>query len=404
MFKPPFYLSIFFIFLFCTSTFSQKSRKQLEAERVKLKSEIKKVNRLLFAEQKKEKNALDGLRDINKKIQVREQLISTISQEKDVLTKEINVNEKNIDNLSEKLAVLKKDYGDMIYKSYKSKSHQSKTLFLLSSESFYQAFKRLKYMNQYTDFRKKQGIEISNQTQLIRQLNDSLISQRQLKDTLLSNEMDQKDKIAIDKKQQEKLISQIKRKERQYKKQLKKKQDEEKKITAAIDKIIKEAIAKSNANKGAKKSTGFALSPEAKALASRFELNKGKLPWPVESGIITRRFGTQAHPTIKGITINSTGLHFVTDKGNNAECIFNGKVLAIQTLSEGKKSVLVQHGNYISTYNNLEQVYVSKDDEVKTGQALGKIFTDKVNGKTKLIFVLFKDTKRLNPQSWISRR
>lgn len=404
MLKPPFYLTFLVMLFFSISGFSQKTRKQLEAQRVQLKSEIKKVNRLLFAEQKKEKNALDGLRDINKKIKVREQLIATISEEREVLDKEIAANEKNIRNLIEKLNVLKEDYGKMIYKSYKSKSHQSKTLFLLSSESFNQAFKRLKYMNQYTDFRKKQGLEITQKTFLIRSLNDSLLLQKQLKDTLLFNETSQKDKIAFDKKEQEKLIHKIKRKERQYRNQLKKKQEEEKIVTAAIDKIIKDAIAKSNAKKGVKKSTGFALSPEAKVLASRFELNKGKLPWPVESGIITRRFGSQPHPTISGITVNSPGLHIVTDKNNSAESIFKGKVLNILTSPEGLKSVLVQHGNYISTYKNLENVYVSVDQEVNTGEALGKIFTDRVTGKTKLVFVLYKDTKKLNPASWISRR
>ncbi len=231
-----------------------------------------------------------------------------------------------------------------------------------------------------------------------------MLFQKQLKDTLLTSELQQKEKIEKDKKGQEKLISQIKRKERKYKRDLRKKQSEEKKLTARIDKLIKEAIAKANVKSGSKSKTTFALTPEAKALANRFVQNKGNLPWPVERGLVVRRFGKQAHPTLKGITIQSTGLHIVTDKGSNAESIFNGEVLSILTLSEGKKSVMIRHGNYITAYNNLEEVYVSESDKVKTGQALGKIFTDKVTGKTKLVFVLFKDTQRLNPSTWIKKR
>lgn len=398
------YISFLLLLFLALPLSAQKTRKQLEADRKRLQKDIKKVNKLLFDTQKKEKNALDDLKDLNQKIDVREKLISTINLEAKALSKEIDVNEKEIKELEEKLEKIKKDYADMIYKSYKSRSRQNRTMFLLSSKNFYQAYKRVKYMNQYASFRKKQGEEVVAQTKLVAQLNDSLLFQRRLKDTLLANEEDEKLKIESDKKDQEKLISQIKKRERKYKRELKNKQNEEKKIADRIDKLIRDAIAKANAKKGVKTSKGFALTPEAKALATRFEQNKGKLPWPVESGLITRRFGRQPHPVYKGNSINSTGIHITTEKGTNAESIFNGEVLAIQVQSEGKKSVLVRHGNYISVYNNLENVYVETGQKVKTGQALGKIFTDRITGKTKLIFVLSKNTTRLNPTSWILKR
>lgn len=398
------YISFLLLLFLAIPLSAQKTRKQLEADRKRLQKDIKKVNKLLFDTQKKEENALEDLKDINQKIDVRERLINTINLEAKALSNEIDVNEKEIKKLEEKLTKIKKDYADMIYKSYKSRSRQNRTLFLLSSKNFYQAYKRVKYMNQYAAFRKKQGEEVVVQTKLVEQLNDSLMFQRQLKDTLLASQEDEKLKIETDKKDQEKLISQIKKRERKYKRELKKKQNEEKRIADRIDKLIRDAIAKANAKKGVKTSKGFALTPEAKALAARFEQNKGKLPWPVESGLITRRFGRQPHPVYKGNYINSTGIHITTEKGTNAESIFNGEVLAIQVQSEGKKSILVRHGNYISVYNNLENVYVETGDKVKTGQALGKIFTDRITGKTKLIFVLSKNTTRLNPTSWILRR
>ena len=222
-------------------------------------------------------------------------LISTISLEIKALETTIESNELEIEKLSNQLKTLKKDYAEMIYSSYKSRSQQNRTMFILSSQSFYQAYKRVKYMNQYAAFRKKQGEEVMAQTVIVQRLNDSLHSQRQLKDTLLVNEENEQLSVEADKKSMEKLLSQIKKREQKYKRELKRKREDEKKITSRIDELIREAIAESNRNKATKNSKGFALTPEAKALASQFEQNKGKLPWPVDNGIITRKFGRQPH-------------------------------------------------------------------------------------------------------------
>ena len=401
--KLLFFLFTAIIFLNVGNSHAQ-TRKQLEAERKKIKKEIVKVNRLLFATQKKGKNVLENLKDINQKIATRTNYISLINKESSLLSSEINQNQKEISKLSKKLETLKKDYAEMIFKSYKSKSKQSQLLFLMSSVSFQQAYKRLQYMKQYTKFRKKQGEEIVVQSNVITVLNDSLLFKKQAKDTLIKVEKSEKEKIETDKKDQEKLVSQIKRKASRYKREIRTKQRAERKIADKIDAIIKAAIAKSNRNKANKNAKGFALTPEAKALAKKFEQNKGKLPWPVTNGLVVRRFGTQPHPTLGGITITSSGLHIRVNQGTYATSVFNGKVLAIQLLSGGKKAVLVQHGNYITTYNNLETLSVKKGDTITTGQTIGKIFTNKVTGKTTLIFVLHKETRRQNPKSWLLKR
>ncbi|MFK8060640.1 MAG: murein hydrolase activator EnvC [Polaribacter sp.] len=411
MFQKRFFISFLLLFFVVVSSFSQ-TRKQLEAKRLKYKKEIREINNLLFKEKKKEKNALEDLSDLNKKIDVRDKLITTINSESKLISKEIAVNEKSLKTLQKNLDNLKKDYAAMIFKSYKSKSQQSKTMFLLSSKNFQQAYKRLEYMKQYTSFRKKQGEEIIVQTTTIKKFNDSLLYQKQVKDTLILNEKEQKEQIETDKKRKEKLVSTIKKKESKYKRELQKKIKEENKITQRIDKLIRDEIAKANRIAKAKlktkpkktKKNEFILSPEAKALAVKFELNKGKLPWPVKESIIVRRFGVQKHPTIGGITINSPGLHFVTKKGNNAEAIFNGKVLNVLVGVQGRKTVIIKHGNYLSSYNNLDNVFVKKGDNVKTAQNIGHIFTDKVSGKTKLVFVLYKNTVKLNPSSWLLKR
>ena len=411
MIKIPFYIAFFLVFFSCLSSFSQTKR-ELEQQRKKLKKEISQVNTLLFNAQRKEKNVLEDLKDLTQKIAVRFALIEIINAETTLLATAIVKNKKEIEKLEKELAILKADYAGMIFKSYKSKSQQSRLMFVLSSQNFQQAYKRLEYMKQYTSFRKKQGEAIGVQTDIVRKMNDSLFFQKQLKDTLMLSEQDQKEKIELDKKDKERLVAAIKKKESKYRKEIENKIQAEKRLAEKIDKIIREEIAKANRLareklKNSGKNTNkneFVLSPEARALAAKFELNKGKLPWPIEEGLITRRFGQQPHPTFPGITINSTGLHMVTRRGKSAAAIFDGNILNVLVTSEGRKNVLIQHGNYISSYNNLDKLYVRKGDVVKTGEKIGQIFTDKVSGKTTLIFVLYKNTTKLNPSSWILKR
>lgn len=403
------------VFLMNITVFSQ-TRYELESKRIKYKTVIAQLNTLLFNEKKKEKNALQDLRDIKLKIDARNKLIATIDLEAKLLSRGIVANQRKINKLNKKLTDLKADYGEMIFKSYRSKSQQSRMMFLLSAQNFYQAYKRLEYMKQYTSFRKKQGEEIIVQTTVIKGLKDSLLYQKKVKDTLILSELSEKKEIEKDKSEQESLIAEIKRKEGKYKKELQNNIKEDKRVAAKIDKIIKDEIDKANrlALANAKKNNvsapvktsknEFFLSPEAKALAAEFEQNKGRLPWPVKEGLVVRRFGEQPHPTFPGISINGTGLHIVTSKGSNAEAIFSGEVLNILLGSGGTKNVLIRHGNYITSYNNLENTTVKKGDKIATGQIIGKIFTDKVTAKTTLIFVLFKNTTRLNPASWMLSR
>ena len=406
------YFIILLVLICTTGSVYAQSRKELEITRKKYKSQIKQLNSLLFTQVKKEKNVLEDLKDIKQKIAVRNKLINTINLEAKLISNKISKNEEEINVLNKNLAKLKAEYSAMIYKSFMSKSQQSRIMFLLSSQNFYQAYKRLAYMKQYASFRKNQGLEINRKTLFIDKLNDSLYYQKQIKDTLLASETNQIKQIETDKNTQENLLSLIKKKENKYKRDLRKTIAQEKKVTAKIDKIIKEEIERANRLAMSKlkdkptkiNKNEFILSPEAKALAARFDLNKGKLPWPLLNGIIVRKFGVQPHPVFPGISINSPGVHFATSKGAEAQSIFDGEVFNVLIGSGGKKNILIKHGNYITSYNNLENAYVQKGDLVKIGQPLGKIFTDKINGKTTLIFVLLKNTIKLNPASWMLKR
>ncbi len=401
------YLFLFLALLISTNIVAQKSKRQvLEARRIQLQKDQIYINALLSNTKRKETNVLNELKDIDDKINTREDLIAAIESESNELGNEIYLNQLEINQNKRDLVALKKDYADMIYKSYKSKSQNSRIMFLLSSENFFQGYKRFQYMKQYTAFRKKQGDEIQQKTTELQVLTDSLQVKKDQKKTLLDIKKKEQSVIEKEKKSKENLLTQVKQKENKYKKQIRQFQKEENRINAQIDKLIRDAITASNKKSGNTSktaSTTFALTPEAKELASKFELNKGKLDWPVEKGYVSTFYGKQPHPIVKSTTIQSNGVRITTNEGSKARAVFNGTVLAVQVMGGNKKMVYIQHGNYITVYKNLETVYVNTGDKVTTKQEIGTIFTDKITGKTILSFVLTNNAKTLNPASWIYR-
>lgn len=393
---------ILFSFLVSFSSIAQ-TQKQLEIKRKQLQKEIKEINSLLFKSKKEAETLLSDLDDITQKINIRSKLINTINLEADALSIEIAKNEKKIAVLEKKLNILKKEYANMVVNSYKSKNKQSRLLFLLSSESFLQAYKRLQYIKQYANYRKQQGEEIKATTAELRALTDSLQLKEDEKQLLIALHLKEKESISQEKLSQEKLIGKVKAKEKIYIAQIKKIQKEERKIDKKIQRLISEAIAKSNKKSGNRKASSFKLTPEAIKLESSFIANKGKLPWPTKKGTVIRKFGKQKHPTLDGITIQSNGIQVATEKNAKARTIFDGTILSIQLFRGRKKMVLVQHGNYISAYKNLDNVFVKKGQKIKTKQDIGTIHTDPITGKTVLAFSLFKETQIQNPEIWISK-
>lgn len=402
-------LLLFFIILISINSTAQKSKRQvLEARRVQLQKDQIYINALLSNTIRTEKNVLNQLKDLDDKINTREDLINAIENESNELGNEIYLNQLEINKNKRALEALKKDYGEMIYSSYKSKSQNSRIMFLLSSENFFQGYKRFQYMKQYTAFRKKQGDEIHIKTSELQALTDSLQVKKDQKKTLLDVKKKEQSVIEKEKKEQEVLLSKVKQKENKYKKQIKQFQKEESRVAAQIDKLIRAAIAASNKKSGntstaAKSSTAFILTPEAKELNSKFELNKGKLDWPVEKGYVSTFYGKQPHPIVRTTTIQSNGVRITTESGSQARAVFDGTVLAVQVTSGNKKAVLIQHGNYITVYKNLENTNLKTGDKVKTKQKIGTIFTDKITGKTILGFEFWNNTNKENPKPWIYR-
>ena len=405
MYRMPQFCLGFFLFLSLQVMGQSNAARQktLENQKKRLQAEIKQINSLLFKNTKKEKSLLSQVENLEVKISVRSNLIRVNNQQVKLLTNQINVNQRNITNLREELKILKKDYAEMIQKSYKSKSSQNRLMFLFSSESFLQAFKRVQYMKQYANFRKKQGEEIVKKTNTLQSFNKNLLQERVQKDALVEENRKVEERLQQERKSQQRLIQGLKRKSRQLGSEIRQKQRKAAAIDREIERLIREAIAASNKAAGKKSTKAFALTPEAKKLAANFIANKGKLPWPVENGIVIQRFGTQPHPVVKTTMIKSNGVTIATSPKSEARAVFKGEVMTILSFKGSNPTILIKHGNFITTYKNMGKVYVKKGDRVEAKQSIGEIFTHPQTGKTTLQFSVFNELKPQNPKSWIYR-
>ena len=396
--KDFYFLFSLTVLLLSTSVLSQsKTRKQLEKQRTQIKKEIKEINQLLFSNSKRKAVAFTDIENLNIKIQRKEELVNLTFQEINLLSLEIKKNNSSLDSLKNELDQVKDEYKKMILKSYKTKSGKSKIMFLLSSKSFFQAYKRVQYMKQYAQFRRKQAEKIDIILDQIETFLSQLNSKKLKKETLLQNNRDVKKSLEEEKIKSDLLVFNLRKKEKRYKNQISQKQKISLQIDKEIQRLIKEAIAKSSN----KKTNSFALTPEAKELEKNFLLNKGKLPWPVAKGVVIQKFGTQPHPVVKTAKIKSNGIIIATPKKEKVRVVFDGQVLSVLQFKGSNPTVLVQHGNYITAYKNLSKVFVKKGDKVFSNQNIGEVFTNNSSGRSTIQFSVFQKTTPVNPLSWI---
>lgn len=400
------YLFTVLLLFFVLFGYSQSAKQlELEKRRQEISRQIEQYESLVFQSRNEQKSIVSMVENLDYKVTVRRNLISITNQQANLLTREINNNQKTITKLRDRLTLLKEEYAAMIVKSYKSKSEQSKVMFLLSSSNFQQAYKRLQYIKQYADYQKKQGEEIKAKTIELQALNQNLLKQKKDKEALIKDNRLAKDKLEQELKEQEFLVASIKKDLNKYTSQIKTKQQEISKIDKQIAKIIRDAMAASNVKAGKPKSSKtFALTPADRKLAASFTANKGKLPWPVEHGLVKVRYGKQRSPIDRNVPIMSNGVRIVTNKGEKARAIFEGTVHSIMVPKNGNNVIMIQHGNYFTIYKNLSKLYVKKGDKVSTKQQIGEVLTNKASGEAILQLVIFKDGDTQNPEHWISKR
>lgn len=382
---------------------ASKRQKELEDQRERLTREIKQINQLLFKNTTQKKDALTEVEDLDVKLDIRKRLIRVNNEEANLLTQRIQVNSRDIETLREELKKLKEDYAQMIRESYISKSSQNRLMFLFSSESVLQAYKRVQYLKQYTSFRKKQGEKITEKTLTLQELNQTLIRQKEKKEALIEANKKEQEALSKERNQQERLVQDLRKKAKGLNRQINQKQKKAEEIDKEIDRLIREAIAASNKAAGSKSTTQFALTPEDQLLASNFVGNKGRLPWPVAKGVVVQRFGTQPHPVVRTTMIKSNGVTIATEPQAVARAVFEGEVMALLTFKGSNPTVLVKHGNYITAYKNLGKVYVKKGQKVQAKDPLGEVFSNPQTGKATLQFSVFMNMKPQNPTAWLAR-
>tara|TARA_B110000259_G_scaffold40101_1_gene45845 strand:- start:337 stop:1554 length:1218 start_codon:yes stop_codon:yes gene_type:complete len=399
-----FVLFTLLLFAYSLNSYSQSSsQSDLELKRIELTKEINNIQKLISSSKNKKKLVVENIQNLNYKLDLQNEVIKIINNELNIISASIIYNQSVINQLFKSQELLKSQYADMILRSYKTRSKTGKLMFIFSSSNFQQALKRIQYFKQYSDYQNKQLQQIANNTVELKVLRTQLIKEKTIQESLIIENQTTKNNISIQLLSKNKLLQSISSNEIQFVKEIKSKQ----KISAKIDKEIKNIIARAIAESNRKKKTNskvFALTPEAKILSNNFTSNKGKLPWPVEKGYVTLKYGKQPHPVVKTATIQSNGIRIITASSQNVRSIFDGVIYRIISSKNGSKTILVQHGNFFTVYKNLASIYVEKGDRVSTKQDLGKIITNKISGQTILSFSLFKDNKTENPLLWLGQK
>lgn len=372
-----------------------QSKKDLEAQKDQIQKDIIYKNKLLEETKKNKELSVSQLVLLNKKISSREDLIRTINREIRAIDKQIEETNMLISSMEKDLQNLKEEYAKMVYYAYKNKSSYDKLMFIFSADDFNQAYKRLMYYQQYAKYREHQAEMIKKTQEALNGKIKELQQIRLEKQALLNQERSERNSLAKEKTEKQGVVNALQNDEKKLKAEIDKKKKEAVKLQKAIQKMIEEEIAREKA-KGKE-----ALTPEAKALSDNFALNKSKLPWPVEKGEITGKYGKQAHPILKGIEIQNNGIDISTTKGAMARAVFDGEVTKVMIIPGVGKVVMVRHGEYYTVYSNLKETFVQKGDKVKTKQEIGTVITDENKGLTEVHFEIWKRQTIMNPVDWI---
>lgn len=422
----------------------KNTKKELENKKKKISDEIKQINSILKETRERRNHSIGDIIVIKIKIEKRQDLINTMNAEIAELNKEIRQNEITVAQLKSNLEKLKKEYARMVVYAQRNQDAYTTLMFVFAAESFNQAYSRLKYMQQYTEFRRKQAAEIvKTQTELLAKI-DELAQQRREKNILLGNEEEEKKVLSAEKQEKEVVLSSLQKKEKELKTELEKRKQAAIQLQVAIKRLIEAEIKrkaeeatraelarlmaakkardeKAKGDKGKsslpdktdnntvtnvkpdKKENPFVpvLTEEAEALSNDFSNNRGKLPWPVAKGVICETYGEHEHPAIKGFMMFNNGVEICAGNGSQARAVFDGEVTGIAVSPTGGKLVIIRHGEYLSVYTNLSDVLVKTGQKVSVKQPIGTILFNEDEGKTSLNLQIWKGQKTMDPGGWL---
>lgn len=385
--------TLYILFLFLPFFIQAQTVKELEKQRKQALQQLENTNKMLNDTKKNETATVNKLNILNNDIKTRKRLINGINGEIQALDNEmLTLGQRKIE-LQSQLEALQDDYAELVRQTHYAQMQNSPLLFLLSAQDFNQLLRRIRYMQEFADYRKQQVRDIRNTQDEIEQQNQLLQENRKQKQDVLQVQKREQEKLARDERKQQQMLKDLKKKEKDLKAQQQKQQKRANDLNKKIDELI---------NKDVKKSANT-LTKEEQLLAGGFEKNKGRLPWPTETGYISGHFGVQQHPTLEHVTVNNRGIYIQTQKGSNARAVFEGEVSGI-FVSDGRNVVIIKHGNYRTVYSNLTTLYVKQGDKVTAKQKIGKIYTDPDDdNKTEIFFQIRKNTDVLNPSLWLTK-
>ena len=387
---------ILLLIVLTSSSLSSQTKQDLENQKKQIQQDIKKIELKLKTNSKQKKLIVSNAEDINYKIKLQQNLINNINSQLNLILREIDRNENRLSDLKQRELTLKDELSKMLLSAYKKKSNLNKLMFVFSSTSFQQAYKRIQYFKQYANFQSKTLSKIKINSDDIKNVIIVLDSQKINKKLLIDENEEIKRDLSIEYTGLNNLIAEVNKNQKRYSAEIKQKQKLTREIDKKIQRLIEEALAKAK-----KKDGRFELTEEAKLISKNFNANKGKLPSPVIRGSVVLGFGKQPHPIVKTTTIQSNGVRIRTSSDVEARTIFNGVVYSIIKSKNNTHTILIQHGNFFTVYKNLSDIYVKKGDKLKTKDSIGKIATDPLNGQTILSFSIFNNGVPQNPRFWI---
>jgi len=417
------------LLLLCVQLNAQQSgvsaqRKELERKRKELSEKIQETRKVLEETRSRQKTTLSTLKVISNQIRTRQEVIRNMQEEIYVLNLQIADSRKVIDTLKADMKRLKEDYAQNILGAYKARNVYDKMMFVFSSRSFNQALKRIKYLNQYSDFRKHQAeLIFKTQQEMIKALNEMIEIKREKMSLMGLKEVEKKE-LEKDKQEENIVLGKLQQQESVLKRQLAENERAAKKLNKAISDMIareieearkrEEAEARRKAAEAAAKggttpketpktsaSKEMYLTPEAQKLSNDFEGNRGSLPWPVDKGYISERFGTHAHASLKGVMVNNNGVDIATQQGANVKSVFKGKVKSIFSIPGMGRVVLVSHGKYFTAYARLDRVDVKEGQEIDTKQIIGTVLTNEEEESTEVHLEIWKMNQKIDPELWL---
>ena len=407
---------LFTYLLLCVCSLSAQTMQLTDLEKARLitLAEIENTNRLLQENTKITSNALNRLNLLVQQIDSRKKMINILNQEISSIDIEIFSKERQIKSLEKDLETKKQHYATSVRKMYSHKNNQDNLLFILSSKNFSQSFHRVMYLKAYSGWQKKQSEEIVEKQNTINQERNRLVAHRSEKLTLLDTRQSEESTLNKEEATKKAEVKTLENNKKKLQADLAVKQKQADALNRQIEKIIAEEILK--AEKAAKAAAaengesrtaevkgGYAMTQSERALSSTFAGNKGKLPYPLKGNYkVVGYFGVHQHKELSKVVTNNNGIDIETTSGNEARTVFEGVVSRIFTLPGYKNSIIIRHGNYLTLYSNIDQVYVKQGDKVNTGQPLGKIFTDSEKGNSTLLhFEIWKEQTKLDPMGWI---